>query len=160
MRRFKLLMPLAVVLAITGFGASGISAQEAATPVAVNDTLVLVERDENTETIDIGEPGPSAGDILVWGPNPLYDAENESDTGATLAGQCIWLDSDGHQHCSMTFVFPDGSMVTAQGPQQEGGVSTMVITGGTGQYLGATGRLQSEPSSDNSTFTQTLEFER
>ena len=159
MRHFYLMLSLAVLLVVTGAGVSRLSAQEAS-PVVDADELILVERNELTETVDLGDPGVSAGDILVWGPNPLYGAANETDTGATMAGECITLTSDGIQHCSMTFTFPDGSLLTAQGIQLEGAPSQVVITGGTGLYLGATGRLTSEPSADLEQYTHTIEFDR
>lgn len=159
MRHVRLLLPFALLLLASTLGVSRLAAQEA-TPVIEPDTLVLVERNEHTETIDAGEPGPSAGDLLVWGPNTLYDASNETDTGATMYGECVWLTSEGHQQCSITFVFPDGSLITAQGVQHEGQPSVTVITGGTGQYLGVTGRLISEPNAEGSAFTQTFEFGR
>lgn len=159
MRNIRRILALVMLCVAMSLGAGQLAAQEA-TPVVEPETLVLVERDENTELIDLGEPGASAGDILVFGPNPLYDAANETDTGATIVGTCIWLTADGHQQCTITFMFPDDSMVTAQGHQQEGAQSVMVITGGTGEYLNATGRLLSEPSDDGTIFTQTLEFGR
>lgn len=68
------------------FWAAGVIAQEA-TPAASSGygstTMVLIEHNERETKLDLGEPGPSAGDLLVWGPNPLYDEANASDTGAT-----------------------------------------------------------------------------
>jgi hypothetical protein len=47
---------------------------EMATPVsAANARLNLVEHADLVTEIDLGEPGPSIGDMLVWGPNAFYD---------------------------------------------------------------------------------------
>ncbi len=154
--RSRLILPIAVLLILTSVGAGGLAAQEA-TP-AGPDALVFVEHNDLVQTIDLGDPGDSVGDILVWGPNPLYHASNETDTGAIMAGECITLPGDGYQHCAMTFVLPDGSQLTAQGLQRGHETSVSVITGGTGNYLGATGRLTSEPSFDLSLYTHTIEF--
>jgi hypothetical protein len=132
-------------------------AQEA-TPIPDGATLVLVEHNERTESIDQGQPGVSAGDILVWGPNPFYDAADESPTDVSVSGTCITLTTDGDQHCTETLVFADGSMLTAQGTQRPGSPSSFVVTGGTGRYLGATGTVGFEPSEDLTSFTYTIEF--
>src|SRR5687768_12456226 len=52
-------------------------------------TLILVEHADLVTEIDLGEPGSSVGDMLVWGPNALYDGDNSIDTGATTQGTCI-----------------------------------------------------------------------
>ena len=67
------------------------------TPEAVTGqmTLVLIERVINITNIDGGEAGPSAGDLIIWGPNPLFDETNSTDTGATTQGVCTAIDGTG-----------------------------------------------------------------
>jgi hypothetical protein len=151
------LCPL-VALIVVAVGAHRLAAQEASPVAGSGESLVLVERSERSQSLDLGDPGVSAGDLLVWGPNLFYDAANATATGGSSVGECITLNADGNQHCIQTLVFPDGSTLTAQGIQQgDGSPATYAITGGTGTYLGATGRMITDPSADFSLFTYTIE---
>jgi hypothetical protein len=150
---------LVVVVVVGAAGAPRLAAQEASPSAGPGEPLVLVERNERTESLDLGAAGVSAGDLLVWGPNPFYDGANASPTDGSVAGACITLNDDGNQHCTQTLVFPDGSTLTAQGIQQgDGSPATYAITGGTGVYLDATGRIITEPSADFSLFIYAIEL--
>ena len=152
--------PAAVVLAaVVGFGALRAVAQDATPdPATGATTMTLVERALNVTQVDTGDPGPTPGDLTVWGPDPLYDAANETDTGAVTQGSCQALNAD-ENHCLETIVFPDGSTLAAQGVQRGAGVpATTTIVGGSGQYLGATGTLLVEASDDLSLWTKTFEI--
>jgi hypothetical protein len=135
-------------------------AQEA-TPVPDGGpmALTLVEHSESETITDLGEPGFSAGDALVWGPNPLFDAANAVDTGAVTQGSCLVLNASGDTHCIETIAFPDGSTLAIQGVQLGSlAPSTMTIVGGSGQYLHASGTLVVEASADRSLWTKTMEI--
>lgn len=149
---------LALVLSL------GISAQVSAhdaTPVATGEpdiTLVLVERATTIVNVDQGEAGASAGDLIIWGPNPLYDEANETDTGVTTQGVCTALAS-GDCMLIETLVFPDGSTLELQGIQPgEPQPSTRAIVAGTGQYLGARGIVTVEPTEDREFWSKTIEI--
>ncbi|MDQ3656397.1 MAG: hypothetical protein M3457_15145 [Chloroflexota bacterium] len=134
-------------------------AQEA-TPVTGEDPMVftLVERADNVTAVDLGDAGTSPGDLTVWGPDPLYDEANETDTGALTHGSCMSLNTAGDNHCAETVVFADGSTLEIQGIQRGSGEpSTTTIVGGSGIYLGATGTLLVDPSNDFSLWTKTFE---
>jgi heme A synthase len=76
MRRFSWLLALvAIVALVITSGAWVVRAQaEMATPTSASyATLILIEHADSVTEIDLGEPGPSVGDMLVWGPNALYD---------------------------------------------------------------------------------------
>jgi hypothetical protein len=141
-------------------GASPVTAQDATPAVAGNvTTFTLVERALRVSTVDLGEPGPSAGDITVWGPDPLYDEANETDTGAFTQGSCLALNAGGDNHCTETIVFPDGSTLAIQGVQLgTGGPSHTTIVGGSGTYLGATGTLTVTASDDFTLWTKVFEI--
>jgi hypothetical protein len=152
-----------VVAFAAGLGVAGTIAQDSApmaTPVPGGSvSLTLVERAISVSTVDIGEPGMTPGDVLVWGPDPLYDAANEVDTGATTQGSCLALNTAGVHHCSETIIFPDGSTIEIQGVQPPGdGPSSRTIVGGSGQYMGASGTMYVDPSPDLSTWVKTLEI--
>jgi hypothetical protein len=151
---------LAALAPIAGAGGAGAGA-ESATPVAspasgAPTTMTLVERGLHITTIDLGEPGASVGDMIIWGPDPLYDATNTTDTGATTQGACVTL-HNGDCLATETIVFPDGSTLQIQGIQAGAAVaSTRTIIGGSGRYRGATGTLTVQPTAEKTTWMKTF----
>lgn len=138
----------------------GISSASEATPVIGENSTVftLVERPEEETLLDLGESGASPGDLLVWGPNPLYDEANEVNTGVVTSGSCISLNAAGDNHCMETVLFADGSTLEVQGIQRGSGEpSRTTIVGGAGIYRGATGTLMVGLSDDLTTWTKTFE---
>ncbi len=121
-------------------------------------TLVLVEHADNLHDIDLGEPGPSPGDMQVWGPNPLYDETDTEDTGATTQGACIALNTEHECVVNETILFPDGSTLQVQGVELADAPSTRTIVGGSGNYLGATGQVTVEPTDDQQRWKKTIEI--
>ena len=112
--------------------------------------MVLVEHSDHATDVDLGAAGPSAGDIRVWGPNPLYDADNVTDTGAQTQGTCIALNADWDCVVAETIVFADGSTLEFQGfGVGDAKQSLRTIVGGSGRYLGATGTAVVEPTQDH-----------
>lgn len=149
---------IALTLA-AALGAVRVVAQDA-TPV-VDDgpvTMTLVERALNVTTVDLDGDGPTAGDLTVWGPDPLFDSENQTDTGAVTQGSCLAMNAQAN-HCVETILFADGSTLTIQGVQRGAGVPALTtITGGSGVYLGAMGTVLVEASEDLTLWTKTFEI--
>jgi hypothetical protein len=131
-----------------------------ASPVAVAaEQLVFVERNLQAITVDVGDLGSSAGDMIVWGPNALYDESNTTDTGATSQGTCVFLDATGLCLASDTIVFADGSSLHIQGVESPGVTESIVtIVGGSGVYQGASGTVRYQPSADFATWTKTIDI--
>lgn len=156
---FALVVLVAVVVA-SGAWAAGVSAQMATPAVgAGTSTLILVEHADLVTEIDLGEPGSSVGDMLVWGPNALYDEADANDTGATTQGTCIAFNAASDCIAAETILFPDGSTLEFQGIERAGGVpSARTIVGGSGRYLGATGTMAASPSADLTLWTKTIEI--
>ncbi len=145
----------------TLFGAIQASAQEATpvVPTGAGETFTLVERALNVTIVEVGDAGPSAGDITVWGPNSLYDEANEVDTGAVTQGSCLALVPGSMNHCTETVVFPDGSTLAIQGVQRgPGETSVTTIVAGSGAYLGASGTVTVTSSEDGALWTKTFEI--
>lgn len=128
-----------------------------ATP-APTTTLHLVEHAVHLTTVDHGDPGPSVGDVQIWGPNPLFDASDSTDTGATTQGICTALNAAFDCIVTETIVFADGSTLQIQGVEFAAAPSRRAIVGGSGAYLGATGAVTVEPTSDQSHWAKTIEI--
>jgi hypothetical protein len=164
-------MRLAAVIGVLGLLETGVGLAQDATPEAPVATpnaavavgapvrITLVEHATNVTTTDQGEPGPSPGDMILWGPDPLFDETNTADTGAVTYGMTVIVNPDGERFATITFIFPDGSTIEAQGIESGGTTpSVKTITGGSGAYLGARGTLTDTPSEDRSTWTHTFEL--
>jgi hypothetical protein len=162
MRRLSRLLTLVSLVALViASGAWGVRAHgEIATPAGASDTtLTLVEHADLVTEIDLGEPGPSIGDMLVWGPNALYDEADVNDTGATTQGTCIAFNANEDCLAAETILFPDGGTIEFQGIERASGVpSARTIVGGSGRYLGAIGTMAAVPSADLLLWTKSIEI--
>ena len=116
-----------------------------AVPAAAHDdplrlTTVAVP-DRNTD-LDLGDPGPSAGDAQVF----LDDLQRDGETVGTSAGGCTLVTFSETRlagTCTATLTLPEGT-ITTQGVFDEdpsAGPAGFVwaVTGGTGRYAGAAG---------------------
>jgi hypothetical protein len=159
-RLSRLLAPVALGALVIASGAwAARTYAEMATPASASDaTLILIEHADLVTEIDLGEPGPSAGDMLVWGPNALYDEADVNDTGATTQGTCIAFDAATDCLAVETILFPDGSTLEFQGIERGGAPSARTIVGGSGRYLGAAGTMTAVPSADLMLWTKTIEI--
>jgi hypothetical protein len=159
-RLSRLLTLVALVTLVIASGARAAGNAEMSTPAASGDaTLILIEHADHVTEIDLGELGPSVGDMLVWGPNALYDDGNANDTGATTQGTCIAFNTTSDCLAAETIVFPDGSTLEFQGIERASGVpSARTIVGGSGRYLGAAGSMTAVPSADLTLWTKTIEI--
>ena len=166
--RHSLLLSAILTVAVLIAGASWVAhtAAQSATPPTGADTakvevLTLVEHNDHTTDVDVGDSGPSTGDLRVWGPNPLFDEGNVSDTGATTQGSCVALNASFACVLVETMVFSDGSTLQFQGVEQGGATPSMrTIVGGSGAYLGATGTASVAPTDDFALWTRTIEIVR
>jgi hypothetical protein len=99
--------------------------------------------DRNTD-LDLGEPGPSAGDTQVF----LDDVQRNHRTIGTSAGSCTIATISETRlvvACTATLTLPEGSL-TVQGAGDEDptvGPTGYVwaVTGGTGRYAAARGEV-------------------
>jgi hypothetical protein len=160
MVRSLFLVPLLGLAFLAGSLWSARTDAEDATPASTAGTTTLVLVESAGTIVDrFGDDGPSAGDIRVWGPNPLYDETNTTDTGAVTQGSCIGINTDFDCLVNETIIVPDGSTLEIQGLQPGKPVASMrTIVGGSGQYLGATGTVSVSPSADLALWTKTIEI--
>ena len=157
----RLLAGMLALGLMLGMGFAGVRGGEVGNVLAQEGTkatvIVLTERGGEISDIDLGEPGPSVGDMQIWGPTALYD-EAGADSGATTQGTCIALNAEHACMVDETIVFADGSTLQLQGVERPDAPSTRVIVGGSGQYLGATGSMMVEPNADGSEWQKTIEI--
>ncbi len=161
---------LSLILGLLAFGVvSSVSTESGSSEMMVVEeateaessaiTFVLVERADNITNLDLGDPGPSAGDLIVWGPNLLFEEGNVVDSGAVTQGFCVLVDASGQCELVETILFEDSSTLELQGVQAAGSVgSARTIVGGSGAYLGASGVVTIEPSDDLTLWTKTFEI--
>ena len=110
-------------------------------------------RTQAAKVVDIGEPGDSVGDVIVFD-QPLLGAE-----GAVIginSGTCIRTRVGHSSQCQWTLKFDDGTIQVA-GREADQGASAIAIVGGTGAYSNISGEMTSVNNNDG-TFTQTLEY--
>ena len=118
-------------------------------------TTIADARVDSAVVIDIGEVGDSIGDILVFD-QPLLDAD--MDAVGNNSGFCIRTRVGHSLQCQWTLSLDDGTVQVA-GREFDQGTSNLSIIGGTGNYAGVTGEMESTNNKDG-TFTQTLRFRK
>jgi hypothetical protein len=129
-------------------GIAACSQQAPQTLITIADARV-----NSAQLIDIGKPGDSVGDILIFD-QPLRD-EGMTSIGNN-SGMCIRTRVDHSFQCQWTLTFESGSIQVA-GRELERGTSTISIVGGTGIYSGISGEMESTNNNDG-TFRQILRY--
>ena len=137
-----------VVLTMAGVAAGACSREMPQTRVTIADA-----RSSAARLIDTGEPGDSAGDILVFD-QPLLDPDRKAI--GNNSGICIRTRTAHSFQCQWTLSFANGTIQVA-GREFDRGNSAISIVGGTGDYAGITGEMESFPQNDG-TFRQTLRY--
>jgi ABC-type amino acid transport substrate-binding protein len=110
-------------------------------------------RSQPAEFVDIGEAGDSTGDILTFD-QPLLDEQGQQI--GNNSGVCVRTRIAHSFQCQWTLTLVNGSIQVA-GREFDQGTSNIAIVGGTGQYAGVTGQMESI-NNDDGTFTQTLHY--
>ncbi len=118
------------VIAIVGLLAAG--------QAVAADSITLVERAVSDKVVNVGARGDSVGNLLVFA-NPVYDARNRARVGSDQ-GYCIRVIPGKSWECFWTLILEAGQ-ITTEGPFYDQGDSVLAITGGTGKYAGAKGKL-------------------
>ncbi len=133
---------------------TAMSAVLACAPEAPQVMVTIADaRVERARLVDIGQPGDSEGDLVVFD-QPLLD-EHGTPVGNN-SGACIRTRVAHSYQCQWTLSFDDGSIQVA-GRELEKGSSDITIVGGTGMYSGISGDMVSINNEDG-TFTQTLRY--
>jgi hypothetical protein len=107
--------------------------------LAQPSTVHVVEHPDTDIVIDTGDTGDTTGDLLTFH-NLVYDATDTNVVGRDQ-GSCIRIDPGaGTWECMWTTFLPGGH-ITVEGPFYDTRNSVLAITGGTGIYKSARGRM-------------------
>jgi allene oxide cyclase len=94
--------------------------------------------DEVTTHVAAGAKDDARADLLTFA-NPIFDSTNKTQIG-TDNGWCIRVVVGKSWECFWTLVLKEGR-ITVEGPYYDTGDSVLVVTGGTGKYVGAKGQM-------------------
>jgi allene oxide cyclase len=126
----------------TGGGVPPSAATPAATPATGVTVLRFVEHAVNEQTIDVDPTGDSVGDLRVFA-NPVFDENDVSQVG-TDQGSCVRTVVGQAWECTWTVILDNGQ-ITIEGPFNDTGETIFAVTGGTGNFSGASGQLRFAP---------------
>ena len=116
-------------------------------------TTIADARIHSAKVVDTGNPGDSPGDLLIFD-QPLLNKDFENI--GNNSGTCVRTRNGHSFQCQWTLTFERGSIQVA-GREFDKGLSLISITGGTGQFAGISGEMESVNNGDG-TFTQTLRY--
>ena len=147
------------MIKITALGKTGLVlavAMVAACSTIDRQTMITVAdaRVHKAQMVDVGKPGDSPGDLFVFD-QPLLDA-NGNNIGNN-SGVCIRTRVGHSLQCQWTLTLSNGSIQVA-GREFDQGASDIAIVGGTGEFAGIVGDMESVNNGDG-TFTQTLSYQ-
>ena len=108
--------------------------------------LTLVEHADSDTVTDTGEKGDSVGDILTFNNDVFKDGKSAGRDN----GWCVRTVVGKSWECFWTTMLGDGQL-TVEGPFLDAGDSTLVVTGGTGAYVGASGEMKLHSRNDKGT---------
>jgi hypothetical protein len=108
--------------------------------------LTLLEKAASDTVTDVGDKGDSLGDILTFNNEVFEDGKSAGRDN----GWCVRTVVGKMWECFWTTMLKDGQ-ITVAGPFQDAGDSTLVVTGGTGNYAGASGEMKLHPRDDKGT---------
>ena len=154
MRRLVTLIAVTAV-AVLVFAASLSMTRLGTAPVAAKESLTLIEHVTSEEVVDLGDEGDTVGDTLVFN-NELYDDKDANLVGSTN-GSCIRTAVGKLWECTFTNSMENGSLVV-EGPFEESGTGTFAITGGTGDYSGASGQMTLTAAEDSTADSPKWQF--
>jgi len=114
-------------------------------------TFIADAPNGTSSVIDLGQPGDSQGDILVFD-EPLLNEERQNI--GTNSGFCIRTRPGRFNECQWTLTLADGT-ITVAGRVADRSTSRATIVGGTGAFVGVSGEMAFTSNADG-TFTQVL----
>jgi hypothetical protein len=154
MRRLVTLLVVSAV-AVLVFAGSLSMIRLGTAPAAAKESLTVIEHVTDETVVDLGDEGDTVGDTLVFN-NELYDDTDANLIGNTN-GSCIRTAVGKLWECTFTSTMENGSLVV-EGPFEESGTGTFAITGGTGDYSGASGQMTLTAADDSTADSPKWQF--
>jgi hypothetical protein len=134
---------LAVIVIAAVAGGAGIAS--ASPHHARHGRSIRVEEEQCTATasacsaLDLGPPGASQGDVLVFSVR-LLNPQRTTAVGRAI-GHCTLTDPGTSAYVCEAITSLNGSTITLEGIFHPGSVSDFAVTGGTGAYFGVRGQF-------------------
>jgi hypothetical protein len=135
MRRISAIVLVALALLVSGLTLTSAEATS-------SETLRFVAKSDQLAEIDLGKKGPSLGDKFVFSDN--LSSRHDRDAGE-LNGECTATHLKGKaatMQCLVTASLDDGDVTTQGVVQSNRRRATLAVTGGTGDYTGASGEVR------------------
>ena len=133
----KLLMT-AGVGALVAMAIGGASFASASGDESGGRTIVVIEKTTSQKFLDLGKPGPTAGDEFFFA-SQFWNTARTHKIGSNR-GHCVF-ESQTVLHCVGTARLAGGTLEFAGETTTSGTTSTIAITGGTGALDGAEGHV-------------------
>ena len=118
-------------------------------------TLTFDVRTSPFNYTDLGEPGPSAADVIVFSDQLLTDG---TPVGHEV-GSCVLVDATGLSNCSGVVTLDGVGTITFAFENSPPPEKVLAITGGTDRYRSASGQGTFVENGDGMTATLTLSVE-
>jgi Allene oxide cyclase barrel like domain len=105
---------------------------------------------------DLGQPGPSAADVIVFNDQLLTDGKHVGHE----VGSCVLVDASGLANCTGVVTLDGVGTITFAFENAPPPEKVLAITGGTGTYRSARGEGTFRENGDGKTATLTLSVGR
>ena len=137
---------LAALALVTGSVGAASSAPEP--PAQAETTLRVIQRAPEVASIDLGTPGPSPGDVLVFR-SALFDRTNTERVG-DLNITCTESFGD-HHICRGIFRISGKGQLSVDALPRFPNPTTGIVTGGSGEFRLARGDVDIQPQPNGTT---------
>ena len=122
---------------------------------AAAEQLTLYSLATGDRFVELDQAG-GAGNMTLWNSAIQDEQGNRLGTGA---GVCIRLDAAGHHMCNLVIDHDGHGTINVSGVQvAEPATATLTMIGGTGEYQGATGTVESTPVEDRARFKYEIDY--
>jgi hypothetical protein len=136
---------IGIVAALLGFAAGGSGFASAA--AAAGETLVVVQQVPEQQFVDLGDPGPTPGDLIAFH-SALTDTKG-NDLG-DLNIQC-GVNFSGRAVCLGIFSIDGRGQLSVDALPEFPQPVTGIVTGGNGDFRNVRGETDIQPQSDGTT---------
>lgn len=146
MRRISVVILIAVGFVLGSLSLGAATASNTQRNDDNGDTIRVTAVSDQSEEIDARPKGLSVGDYIAFSDDLYEGKKKDGDTVGQLDGVCHVTNVDGDDYralCSVTATLDDEGTITHQGVVESSeDEATLAVTGGTGDYTGASGETE------------------